>query len=171
MRLFITIFPMLAFSVTSYAADQRAWPIATFTCDKEKSEAKIKNEVKWGDAGRKFPFQKEQGTYNPWELVEIIQREGQKFLVEKSQLQLDCELQKANYRFTVRPKIFNEDPDGRCGDKLSIIVSVYKDNSPILENKEMESSCYGNSPVLKGVKVKDGSNQVKLYEISKSRFY
>lgn len=34
------------------AADsQRAWPIITFTCDKENNELKIKNEVKEGKPG------------------------------------------------------------------------------------------------------------------------
>ena len=171
MRILVICFSLLMFSLPGYANKQRAWPIATFTCDKEKNEVKIKNEVKWGDAGRKFPFQKEQGTYNPWELVEIIQREGQKLIVEKDQLNLRCELKEASYRFIVRPKIFNQDPKGKCGDKLSVKVSIYKNDKPILESKEMESFCHGNSPILKGIKVKGGSSKVKLYEIPRSRFY
>jgi len=155
----------------SVSADSsRAWPIITFTCDKSKNEVKLKNEIKWGEKGERFPFSEEQGTYNPWELVEMEDRGTRTLVSEKKTLDLSCELKATNYRFVIRPKIFNPNFKGRCGDRLSVKVSVYKDKYTILENKDMEPYCHGNTLILRGIKVQGGSNKVKLYEVPRSRF-
>ena len=163
---FILLFPLLL-----QAAPERAWPIITFTCDKAKNEVKLKNEVKWGDAGKKFPFNIEQGTYNPWDLVSIEERGERRLISEKSQLDLSCQLGKTKYRFVIRPKIFNTNFNAKCGDRLSVIVSVYKNTSTLIEDKPMESFCRGNAAVLRGIKVKGGESKVKFYEVPRSRFY
>lgn len=153
------------------AADERAWPIITFTCDKDKNEVKIKNEVKWGDAGKSFPFNAAQGTYNPWELVNIIESGKRKLTSEKEQLKLKCTLGKAEYLFVVKPKIFNPNFDGQCGDRLSVMVTIYKGAAILIEDKAMEKFCHGNAPVLRGIKVLGANSKVKLYEVPRSRFY
>ena len=53
----IVLLSALLFPFFAYGESDRAWPIITFTCDKTKKEVKIKNEVKWGDAGKKIPIQ------------------------------------------------------------------------------------------------------------------
>ena len=167
------IFLLLGVFISSFvhATTERAWPIITFTCDKAKNEVKIKNEVKWGVAGQKYPFNAEQGTYNPWDLVKIEARGERKLISEKSQLQLKCRLNQADYTFFVRPKIFNTNFNGKCGDRLSVIVTIRKNSSTLIEEKDMESFCRGNTPVLKGIKVLGKNSKVKLYKIQRSRFY
>jgi len=162
---------MSALGSSVCAAEQRAWPIITFTCDKAKNEVKIKNEVKWGEKGENFPFNVAQGTYNPWDLVNIEERGDYKLVSEKAQLDLSCELKGIKYRFKVRPKIFNVNGNGTCGDRLSVKISVFKDQSILLEDKDMEPFCHGNTPILRGIKLEGGSNKVKLYEIPRSRFF
>jgi len=174
---FLKIFPEivlvsgLLFPFLAYGDADRAWPIITFTCDKTKNEVKIKNEVKWGEAGKNFSFSPEQGTYNPWSLVAFEDRGKRRLISEKKQLTLKCVLGKIEYTFIVKPKIFNTNFNGKCGDRLSVKVSIYKGASVLLEDKPMEAFCHGNAPVLRGIKVKDGQNKVKLYEIPRSRFY
>jgi len=155
----------------SYAANDRAWPIITFTCDQAKNEVKIKNEVKWGVAGEKFPFSKEQGTYNPWELVNIVDRGERKLVSAKSALELKCNLGPTKYTFVVKPKIFNPNFNGKCGDRLSVKITVHKNSSTLIEDKDMETFCHGNTPVVRGIKVFGQGSRVKLYEVPRSRFY
>jgi len=167
----ISLFLSLAAALLpAQANSERAWPIITFSCDQSKKEVKLKNEVKWGLAGEKFDFNVDQGTYNPWELVEIKEKGSIKKLSEKKQLKLECRLGKNDFQFVIRPKIFNHNMNGHCGDRLSVIVSIYKNNEMLLDEKPMEKFCNGNAPVLRGIKV-NGDGRVKLYEVSRSRFY
>lgn len=160
------------FCVTSQAAadSQRAWPIITFTCDNDKNELKIKNEVKWGDAGKNFPFNAAQGTYNPWTLVRMEDRGPRRLVSESDKLKLSCKLAKNEYRIVVRPKIFNPNFKAKCGDRLSVLVTIYSGEAILIEDKALESFCYGNSQVIRGIKIKD-DNKVKIYKIARSRFY
>lgn len=169
LKIIITI--SLIYPVFVQAEEERAWPIITFTCDKAKNEVKIKNEVKWGKTGKNFPFLAEQGTYNPWDLVNIVDRGERRLVSEKQQLELKCKLAKGDYRFVVRPKIFNPNFYGKCGDRLSVMVTIYKNKSILIKNKDMEKFCRGNSPVIRGIKVLGANSKVKLYEIPRSRFY
>jgi len=164
----ISILSIISFS--AHAENSRAWPVITFTCDKSNNEVKLKNEVKWGEEGKKFPFSVEQGTYNPWEWVNMEERGTRTLVSEKQKLNLSCELKGINYRFVISPKIFNPNFNAKCGDRLSVKVSVYKDKYTLLENKDMEPSCYGNTPILRGIKIQGGSNKVQLYTVARSRF-
>jgi len=161
----------LCISFPLYAEDQRPWPIITFTCDKSKNEVKLKNEVKWGEAGKNFPFNALQGTYNPWELVAHEDRAKRQLLTEKARYKFSCQLGDSKYRFIIRPKIFNTNFKAKCGDRLSVKVTIYKDETILLQDKPMERFCNGNAPVMKGIKIKGGSSKIKFYEVPRSRFY
>ena len=166
---------IIVFCVSSvlpvFAGSERVWPIITFTCDKIKNEAKLKNEVKWGPSGKHFKFDAGKGTYNPWELVNMEERGKYRLISEKKQLKLKCKLAKGEYTFVIKPKIFNPNFNGRCGNRLSVKVSVYKNDAILIEDKDMEKFCHGNAPVMRGIKVTDANSKVKLYEVSRSRFY
>ncbi len=162
---------VLALYMQSASATERAWPIITFTCDKENQQVKIKNEVKWGKAGERFPFNAAQGTYNPWEMVQMEDRGERRLVAESAQLKLSCRLNGTEYRIVVRPKIFNPNFHASCGDRLSVIVTIYAGAELLLDDKPMEKFCHGNSPVIRGIKVLAESNKVKIYEVPRSRFF
>jgi len=164
--LFGTLEPAMVFATT-----ERAWPIITFTCDKTKNEVKLKNEVIWGEAGENFDFNPRQGTYNPWSLVKIKKSEQNIQVLADKQLELKCALDDSDYTFVIKPKIFNHNFHAKCGNHLSVKVSVYKNQSPLVKDKPMETYCLGNAPVLRGIKVQDGKFKVKYYEVARSRFY
>lgn len=147
------------------------YPIITYSCDFEKDLLKIKNEVKWGEAGKLFAFSAEKGTYNPWQWVKVTTRSGRRLASEKNSLELTCTLSGVDYRVVLRPKLFNPDLDGQCGDKLSVKVSIYMDEVVLFEDKELEKFCTGNAQVIRGIKVFGKKRQFKLYEIPKHKFY
>jgi len=140
----------------AFAISEQAWPIITFTCDKTKNEVKLKNEVKWGEAGKNFKFNSRQGTYNPWSLVKIKKWKQSAQVLPHKQLELKCALDDSDYTFVIKPKIFNHDFNEKCGNHLSVEVSIYKNQYQILKNKPMETYCLGNAPVLRGIKLQDG---------------
>jgi hypothetical protein len=161
----------IALLAPAKASEQRVWPIISFLCDQENNVLKLKNEVKWGDAGKNFPFNKPQGTYNPWELVEIQDQHGSQIVVEKTSWDLRCNLSGFEYSIIVKPKIFNPDFHGSCGDRLSVIISVYKGSEELLLDRPMIEFCHGNAPILRGIKIQGGSSQVQKYEVSPGLFY
>ncbi len=167
----ILLFCGLFCSFIVRAETERAWPIVTFTCDSAKNVVKLKNEVKWGVAGKNFKFDAQQGTYNPWALVAFEDKGKRRLISEKSQLNLRCQLGKTEYKFIIRPKIFNSNFFAKCGDRLSVNVSVYKNADILVENRPMEAFCHGNSPVLRGIKIKGEEAEVKFYKVARSRFY
>lgn len=172
-KLFSITIVFIALMATAKASEhgERVWPIISFVCDQQNNVLKLKNEVKWGEAGKKFPFNKPQGTYNPWELVAIEQQHGSQVVVEKSSWNLRCNLSGFEYSIIVKPKIFNHDYNGSCGDRLSVIVSAYKGAEELLLNQPMVEFCRGNAPILRGIKIQGGSSQVQKYEVSPALFY
>ncbi len=171
---FLVIFFILSslpFSVSAHTQFERAWPIITFTCDKSKNEMKLKNEVKWGMAGENFQFNSQNGTYNPWDLVKVEEGAHGLRTSPDKKLKLSCLLGKVEYKLVITPKIFNRDFDAKCGHHLSVKVSIYKNESLLIKEKPMEAYCFGNAPVLRGIKVKGGRDKVKFYKVARSQFY
>jgi len=161
----------IALLAPANASEQRVWPILSFACDQQNNVLKLKNEVKWGDSGKNFPFNKAQGTYNPWDLVSIEKRHGSQMVVEKTRWDLRCNLSGFEYSIIIKPKIFNSDYHGSCGDRLSVIISVYKGSVELLVNKPMVEFCRGNAPILHGIKIQGGSSRVQKYEVPPALFY
>jgi len=152
-------------------AEDMAYPIITITCDDKNDVLKIKNEVKWNEAGRDFPFTAENGTYNPWDWVRISDANSQKTIIEKKELELACQLSNNLYKIVLKPKIFNPNYTGKCGNRLSATVTVFRGGSLIIDNKPLEEFCLGNAPVIRGIKVFGKSGQVKYYKIARYKFY
>ena len=155
----------------SLAWADRPYPIVTYTCDKQGDVLKIKNEVKWGEAGKNFAFSAHDGTYNPWEWVKVEDRNGRALTKQVNSVELSCELSGTVYRVVLEPKLFNPDFNGKCGDKLSVKVSIFMDQAILLESKELERFCRGNTKVIRGIKVFGKKRRVKLYEVPRHKFY
>lgn len=153
------------------AWSERTYPIITYTCDSKDDVLKIKNEVKWGEAGKNFAFSAKNGTYNPWQWVEIVDRNDRKLVRQTKSIELNCKLSGIVYRVVLEPRLFNPDFNGMCGKKLSVKVSVYAGNDVLLKSKEMERFCRGNTKVIRGIKVYGKTRRVKLYEVPRHKFY
>ena len=172
MRLFSNyILFLVCFLIAPFALAEQAYPIITFSCNQAEDVLKIKNEVKWGNAGKNFNFSAENGTYNPWDWVQIVDRKGRKLVRQKKSVELNCDLSGTLYRVLLEPKLFNPDLNGNCGNKLSARVSVYMGELAMIENKDLEKFCVGNARVIRGIKVFGKKRELKLYEIAKHKFY
>lgn len=152
-------------------AENIPYPIITVTCDDANDVLKIKNEVKWNDAGKHFPFSPEEGTYNPWEWVKINTVNSEQKVVQRRELELACQLSNNLYKIVLKPKIFNHDYQGKCGKHLSAMVTVFRGGSILVEDRALEEFCHGNAPVLRGIKVFGKSGRVKYFKIARYKFY
>ena len=171
MKTFLGRVLLIAIFSLPVLADE-AYPVITFTCDKNKDVIKVKNEVKWGDEGRNFPFSAEHGTYNPWDWVSIEKEAlGESKVVPVNKVELSCQLSNGIYKVILEPKIFNSNYLGSCGRKLSAMVTVFRGGALLLDKKPLEEFCRGNAPIIRGVKVMGKTGKVKLYRIAKHRFY
>lgn len=150
---------------------ERPYPIITYSCDKDKDVLKIKNEVKWNEAGKNFAFSVKNGTYNPWDWVTIEDRNGRRLTRQNKSIELVCELSGTLYRVVLEPKLFNPDFDGPCGDRLSVKVSVYMGRAILLENKVLERFCRGNTKLIRGIKVLGKERRIKIYSVARHKFY
>lgn len=157
--------------ISTVWAEQQAYPIITYTCDKKQNVLKIKNEVKWGDEGRDFAFSVDEGTYNPWSWVDIEDRGDRQLVRQSRSIELNCELLGEVYRVVLEPKLFNPDFNGQCGNKLSTKVSIYNKQAVLLDKKDLESFCKGNAKIIRGIKIQGNSSQVELFSIAKHKFY
>ncbi|TNF35016.1 MAG: hypothetical protein EP315_06505 [Gammaproteobacteria bacterium] len=147
------------------------YPIITYTCDPDEDVLKVKNEVKYDDEGRNFVYSEKDGTYNPWDWVRIEDRGERRLVSESKRIELSCQLSNNLYKVLLQPKIFNANYLGGCGDRISVIVTIFRGGSIVLERKEFESYCHGNAPVVRGVKVFGKSGELKIVEIPKHEFY
>ena len=163
-------FLMCLLPVTAVWAD-RPYPVITYSCDKQKDELKIKNEVRWGDEGKNFAFSAENGTYNPWDWVQVTRVKGRQLLRQKKSIKLSCELSGTVYRVILQPKLFNPDFNGKCGDRLSVKVNITTGKTVLLKNKELEKFCRGNNQVIRGIKVLGKKRKLKLYPVARHKFY
>jgi hypothetical protein len=152
-------------------AEDIAYPIITVTCDDANDVLKIKNEVKWNEAGKNFPFSEQDGTYNPWDWVKISVLKDTQTLIPQKELELSCQLSNNLYKIVLKPKIFNHNYTAKCGNRLSAIVTVFRGGSILVEDKALEEFCLGNSPVIRGIKVFGKSGQVKYYRIARHKFF
>jgi hypothetical protein len=150
-----------------------AYPVITYECNSAENILKIKNEVKWGDEGKNFPYSAATGTYNPWDWVTIVPvADGASRLVnKKSSLILNCKLGRDVYKVVLDPKIFNRNYDGNCGDRISVIATIYRGNNLLVDHQEFESYCHGNAPVVRGIKISADTGEVKVVTVPKFQFY
>lgn len=147
------------------------YPIITVECNKQDDVLKIKNEVKWGKAGKDFPFSAKDGTYNPWDWVDIVKMGNYRHVKQVKSVELSCELSMGRYKVILEPKIFNPNYNGSCGDHLSATVTIFYGTSYVVDKLPFESFCLGNAPVIRGVKVFGDTGTHKIYKVPKSRFY
>ena len=167
---FHILFICLLMYLPSAFADH-AYPVITYTCDQKADVLKIKNEIKWGEAGKNFKFSEADGTYNPWDWVEMEDRGKRRLVRQKKSVELICELSGISYKVILEPKLFNPNYFAKCGNKISAKVSIYMGENMLLEKKALEEFCHGNAPIIRGIKVFGAKRKLKLYKIAKHKFY
>lgn len=170
-RFVANIFISLALFWGSCAAAETIYPLVTYKCNTGSDTAVITNSLLKDGTGEGYNYSDENGTYSPWDLVEIDRSNNNSKIVKTSQLVKTCKLSSGEYTFTLEPQLFGRDLSGRCGASISTALTVTHDGIDILERTPFENFCFGNAPVIIRVTAFGKTGEVKITKIPKYKFY
>ena len=167
----LLLLPALFWAQYSVAGDKTIYPLVTYQCDPGSDIVKITNSLLKNDVGETYNYSDADGTYSPWDLVEIESADNKTRIVKTKKLTKACTLSSGEYTFTIEPQLFGRDLSGRCGASISTALTVTYDGIDILERTPFENFCHGNSPVIIRVTTFGKTSEVKIKRIPKYKFY
>jgi hypothetical protein len=156
---------------SAVAGDKTIYPLITYQCNPASDLVKITNSLLKDDAGETYNYSDADGTYSPWDLVEIERTADKTRIIKTKKLTKTCTLSSGEYTFIIEPQLFGRDLKGRCGASISAALTVTYDGIDILERTPFENFCHGNSPVIIRVTTFGKTSEVKIKRIPKYKFY
>ncbi len=166
---------ILFFASTTYVAGASAaetiYPLVTYTCNPDADIITLTNSLLKGAEGASYNYSDENGTYSPWNLVEIDRRTAHTRIVRTKKISKTCSLSSGEYTITLEPQIFSQNLNGACGASISSAFTVSLDGIEIKERTPFEVYCQGNSPIITRVTVFGKTREVKIKHIARSKFY
>ena len=166
---------IFSFAATAYMAEATAaeaiYPLITYKCNVEADIITLTNSLLKSDEGAAFNYSDEDGTYSPWNLVEIDRRAEHTRIVKTKKVVKKCTLSSGEYTITLEPQIFSRNLNGTCGATISSAFTVSFDGFDIKERTPFEDYCRGNSPIITRVTVFGKTGEVKTKHIARYKFY
>lgn len=153
------------YAPTSFAKDY--FPLITYECNPAKDFILVTHALLKDGKEKGFKYSKADGTYTPWDLVEI---ENNKIIDTRS-IKNICKLGSVEYSVILEPQVFNKNLDGQCGATISAAITIVANNVAIMERKAFDFYCTGNSPVITGVKVIGKTGEIKTRTEPRYKFY
>jgi hypothetical protein len=127
--------------------------LISYKCDTNADILTITNSLLKGEAGTNFNYSAEDGTYSPWDMVEIARKTDSTRIIKSSKITNSCILSRDEYTTVLEPQIFSEDLDGLCGATISGTVTIVFNESGLLEHTAFEDHCQGNAPIITRINV------------------
>ena len=157
--------------ITPAGAADALSPLIRYKCDPEADVLTITNSLLKGDQGANFDFSADDGSYSPWDMVEIARSTDSTRIIKSSKVSNTCELSSAEYTVILEPHIFSTELDGQCGESISGAVTILADGAELLERTAFEDMCDGNTPVITRITVFGKTGEYKIKRIAKYEFY
>ena len=161
---------VVATVATNVIADNVSYPLVTYKCNVEDDIITLTNSLLNDEEGPGFKYSEEDGTYSPWNLVEIERRPSRTRIVRTKKITRTCKLSSGVYTVTLEPKIFNRNLSGTCGATISSSFTISHDGYQIKGRTPFEDYCRGNSPVITRVTVFGKTSEVKIKRIPRFKF-
>jgi len=165
--LLLTITSIWTFSATA----ETLYPLVTYKCNSQADIILITNSLLKPDEGKTFDYSEANGTYSPWDMVEIERRPEKTKIIRTSKVTNTCTLSSGTYTIVLEPQIFSRNLSGRCGESISAAITVMYDGVDLLERTAFEDYCKGNAPVITRVSVFGKTRKVKIKKIPRYKFY
>jgi hypothetical protein len=166
---------ILLFSAGIYSAGvcatEAIYPLVTYKCNEEADIITLTNSILKGKDGATYKYSDEDGTYSPWNLVEINRSTESTRIVRTKKVVKTCKLSSGEYTVTLEPQIFSRHLSGTCGTSISSAFTVSLDGSDIQGRTPFEDYCRGNSPVITRVTVFGKTGEVKIKRLPRYKFY
>lgn len=152
-------------------AEDRFYPLITYQCDPDADILTITNSVLKGDEGANFEYSADDGTYTPWDMVEIARNTDSTRIIKSTKVSRHCKLSSAAYNVVLEPHIFSTDLEGQCGDIISGAVTISAGENELLARTAFEDYCLGEAPIITRITVFGKTGQYKIKRIAKYEFY
>lgn len=152
-------------------ATEAIYPLVTYKCNPQADIVTLTNSLLKSDEGATYPYSDEDGTYSPWNLVEIDRRTERTRIVRTSKISKTCSLSSGDYIITIEPQVFSRDLGGTCGASISSAFTITHDGIDIQERTPFEDFCRGNSPIITRVNVFGKTSEVKIKRVPRFTFY
>lgn len=165
------LLPLLALSWAQAHAADTIYPLVTYKCDPAMDTVVVTNSLLKDGSGKSYSYSDAEGTYSPWDMVEIDHANDKSRIVKTSKVTKNCKLSSGEYMFTLEPQLFGRNLDGRCGASISSALTITTDGIDVLERTPFENFCHGNAPVIIRVTTFGKTGEVKIKRIPKYRFY
>ncbi len=166
---------ILFFATTTCVAEastaETIYPLITYKCNPDADIITLTNSLLKGAEGASYNYSDEDGTYSPWNLVEIDRRTAHTRIVRTKKITKTCTLSSGEYTITLEPQIFSQNLSGACGASISSAFTVSYDGIEIKERTPFEVYCKGNSPIITRVTVFGKTREVKIKHIARYKFY
>mgnify|MGYP001823782467 FL=1 len=154
----------------SHAADT-IYPLITYQCDTDADVLTITNSLLKGGKGVNFNYSAEDGTYSPWDMVEIAHQTDSTRIIKATKETTICKLSSGEYTVILEPQIFSKDLNGSCGATISGAVTIILDGFELLERTAFEDYCHGNAPIITRITVFGKTGEYSIKRIAKYKFY
>lgn len=170
LRLLILLFTPCAYAAGT-PATEAIYPLVTYKCNQEADIITLTNSILKGKEGATYKYSDEDGTYSPWDLVEIDRRTERTRIVRTKKVVKSCKLSSGEYTITIEPQVFSKNLSGACGTSISSAFTVTFDGFDVRERTPFEDYCRGNSPVITRVTVFGKTGEVKVKRLPRYKFY
>lgn len=170
LKLVILTFAVI-FYATNVSAEEAVYPLVTYQCNPEADIITLTNTLLDSDEGPSYKYSDADGTYSPWDLVEIDHRAQRTRIVRTKKIIKTCKLSSGEYTITIEPQVFSRSMRGACGASISSAFTVTFDDFDIQQRTPFESYCRGNSPIITRVTVFGKTSEVKIKRIARYKFY
>ncbi|HEB56134.1 MAG TPA: hypothetical protein ENI98_07490 [Gammaproteobacteria bacterium] len=164
-----------AWTAETQAAEARVadaiYPLITYKCDPDADVIVLTNSLLKKDEGPGFNYSDEDGTYSPWNMVEISRSNERTRIVRTRKIVKKCMLSSGEYTVTLEPQVFSRNLSGTCGASISSAFTITYDGIDIRERTPFEDFCRGNSPIITRVTVFGKTGEVKIKRIARHKFH
>lgn len=170
LRLLILSF-ITTLHVDNITAADAIYPLVTYKCNPEADIITLTNSLLKSDEGANFNYSDEDGTFSPWNLVEIDRRPERTRIIRTQKISKTCTLSSGEYTITIEPQVFSRNLGGACGASISSAFTITFDGIEIQQRTPFEDYCRGNSPIITRVTVFGKTGEVKIKRVPRFKFY
>ena len=170
MRLLTLLFVAITHASSAFSTD-KIHPLVSFKCSPEADIVTLTNSLLSGEEAATFKYSDIEGTFSPWDLVEIDHSTERTRIVKTQKVTKTCKLSSGDYTITLEPQVFSRNLKGACGESISSAFTVTYDGIDIQERTPFEDFCRGNSPIITRVTVFGNTREIKIKRIPRFKFY
>lgn len=170
-RLLVVSLALAVWQVNPALADARIYPLISYDCDTQADILTITNSLLNPEDNATFKYSAEDGTYSPWNMVEIDRKPDRTLIIRSSKIERECALSSGEYSVILEPQIFSHDLSGSCGENISGAVTINHNGEELLQRTPFEEFCLGNAPVVIRISVFGKTGEYRIKRIPKYKFY